>query len=135
MNKTTIAAAICLAVTAGSANAAGPLAKIRAAMPTLPALPNLAAAKPVGVRVAGINVVGTQGKGLLAGLGVAAGSNVGHGIVGAGLMSGANSGTGLVGVGVLSGIGSGTGPVSIGIANAGQTPLHLGILGKNIVGH
>lgn len=126
MNKT-MTAALCVALfAAGSAHAAGPLAKVRGAMPAL---------HPVGVRVAGIDLAGAQGKGLLAGLGVASGSGVGHGIVGASVLSGPSSGAGLVGIGALSGVGSGKGAVSIGVANAGQTPLHVGVLGRNLIGH
>jgi hypothetical protein len=135
MNKTSIAAVLCLSLMAvgSSAHAATrPFAKLLGAAP---ALPSLAAAQPIGLHVAGINVLGKQGSGLLAGLGVAGGQGVGHGIVGAGVLSGANSGRGLLGVGALSGLGSGQGAVSVGVMNAGQTPLHIGVLGKNVIGH
>jgi len=150
MNKTSIAAALCLGLMAAtSANAATPLAKVRAAMPTfhpvmmlksgltsvvssqaLPGLPQ------VGAIVANHNI-GGFGNGKLVGASIASATGTGNGgAIGVALRSGALSGNGgLIGIAAASGPASGYGRVlSVGLANTGQ-PVHIGLLGRNLVGH
>jgi len=157
MNKLSIAALACLVLATsahagprpgavhGALSMAGNTVRPAAqmAMAKLPAstkaLPGLGAVgglpAPVGLHLAGLNLLGTNGQGLVAGVGVLGGANVGHGIAGVAALGGANSGRGLIGAAALSGAGSGQGVVSVGVLNAGQSPVHVGVLGMNLIGH
>lgn len=148
MNKTSIAAALCLAVLGSSAHAAmvpkvkvpslgfKPIATLKSSVATVKAAQALPGLPQVGVILANHNV-GGFGNGKLVGASVASiGSTGNGGAVGIALKSGPLSGNGgLVGIAAASGQASGYGKVlSVGLANTGQS-LHVGLFGRNLIGH